>query len=531
MDFTLAEIMNIVRRRALMIVMIVVVGSVITTSVAYLLPATYISTAKILIESQAIPSKLARSTITSGTNERIEVIRQRLMTRGNLVELIDELDLYSERNELSLNEKVRRIRASTSMDKIAIGSRRRRSKITAFTLSFSDSNPGRAARVANELVTMTLELNIKARSERAAETHEFFKQEVQRFHDELIEVETQITAFRNENAGALPGSGANRTASLNSVNNSLLKNAIRKLRLEQRKTLLKEKLDAGVIGASANTMSSRQRHLSQLKQKLAEARTVFAESHPTIRGLRSKIAVLESSPQPAAAESETDAADVRQDLAIMETRQELEAIEAELKVLEAETESLEKRKAHLEEAIERAPGVALQWTALQRKQSQLQDRYDDAVRKLAKAEQGEKLEVNQQAERFEVIEQAQVPGAPASPNRILIAGGGVAGSLGFALALTLLLELLNKGLRGAADLERRLDLRPIVAVPYIKTEHERRSIRRRRRLVALLLFVIAPLSLYAIDQFYLPLDLLAERIVEKTKIDELIRVIELRLSG
>ena len=51
---------------------------------ALLLPAIYRSEAVILIEQQEIPTDMARSTVTSYADQRIQVISQRVMTSSNL---------------------------------------------------------------------------------------------------------------------------------------------------------------------------------------------------------------------------------------------------------------------------------------------------------------------------------------------------------------------------------------------------------------------------------------------------------------
>jgi succinoglycan biosynthesis transport protein ExoP len=169
-------------------------------------------------------------------------------------------------------------------------------------------------------------------------------------------------------------------------------------------------------------------------------------------------------------------------------------------------------------------------SAYQRRYANLQARYDTAVQKLAEAETGQRLEVNRQAERFEVIEQAQVPTAPVAPNRLLIAGGGAVLSLGLGLGIALLLELVNPAIRTSADLQRRLQLHPVVAVPYIHTrgERRRRAIKWMIR-IALVLGGLAAL-LWAVDQYVMPLQVLWSRLLDRSGIEGLIQMIQARFG-
>src|SRR6478672_10581150 len=68
--------------------------------VALLLPATYSSEGKILVQSQQIPTELVRPTVTSAAQERIQVIEQRTMTRDNLLAIVDKFKLFPDRRTL-----------------------------------------------------------------------------------------------------------------------------------------------------------------------------------------------------------------------------------------------------------------------------------------------------------------------------------------------------------------------------------------------------------------------------------------------
>src|SRR6202051_5201924 len=80
------------RRRTFLLVAGVTFAAAVT--LALLLPATYRSTATILIEQQEIPQELVRSVIPSFADQRVQVISQRVMTTQNLLALIDRYKLY-----------------------------------------------------------------------------------------------------------------------------------------------------------------------------------------------------------------------------------------------------------------------------------------------------------------------------------------------------------------------------------------------------------------------------------------------------
>src|SRR6185295_14128559 len=120
--------------------------------IVFMLPPTYRSTATILIEDQAIPRDLVRSTVSTFAAERLEVITQRVTATQNLVEVINKLNLYRDRRDretmTELAEDVRKrfkmkmIEANVSSPDSGAG------KTTiAFTLSFEDRSSETARAV------------------------------------------------------------------------------------------------------------------------------------------------------------------------------------------------------------------------------------------------------------------------------------------------------------------------------------------------------------------------------------------------
>ena len=105
------------------------------------------------------------------------------------------------------------------------------------------------------------------------------------------------------------------------------------------------------------------------------------------------------------------------------------------------------------------------------------------------------------------------PGEPVRPNRKRIASTGVFGGVAAGVGLVMLMEMLDKSIRDTSDLERRLRIRPIVAIPYVTIADET---RRRKRLWCRRLHCwrdrrCLALMLVLIQLFYMPLDLVRRK--------------------
>jgi len=525
-----------VRRRIGMVLAIFVVGAILSAGVAYVLPPVYESTAKILVESQQIPVDLARSTVTASAAERLQLIEQRLMTRENLLDIAERLDLFADRPGLTPTEKVDRIRDATSFDSVPFNDNPRYrgpEVLSAFTITYASDKAAQAARVANEYVTMVLEQNLRTRNKRAAETKDFFSAEVKRLAGELGTLEARIAAYKQEHEAALPESQEFRLNELSGLQERSFEREQRRLRLEEERRTLQDSLRARQNGTAPRAkLTPEEQDLSDLKRVLVQKRGLFSESHPEVRSLTARMAALESAiaatrMEPKAEDTEaTNAAE----LELVQLRRQIALIDRQLDLIAEQQAAAERRRAALEASVAAAPKIEMALNAFNRRYEDLQTQYQIAVRKEAEAETGEKLEINKQAESFEVIEQAQVPEKPVAPKRALIAIGGSVASLAAALGLAVLLELMNASIRTTADLERLLQIHPIVSVPYIRTREE---VRRRRLLWGLRLLTAAVLLsalLFAIDQFYLPLELIWQRAIDRIGLDEILATIARRFN-
>ena len=140
------ELWRMFLRRFWIMAIIGGLGIGIAAFIAYIMPPVYESEAKILVESQQIPDELARSTVTTGAAERLSLIRQRMMTRDNLQRVIEDLNLFEDRTDLSVSQKINQLRAATSLRPIGLTNQRTRgdSNVSAFVINvrFPDAKSG-----------------------------------------------------------------------------------------------------------------------------------------------------------------------------------------------------------------------------------------------------------------------------------------------------------------------------------------------------------------------------------------------------
>ena len=383
----------------------------------------------------------------------------------------------------------------------------------AFTITVSLGNAEQAAAVVNELVASAIEQNLKARAARARDTLIYFEQEARAASLALAEKEVEITAFKKANESALPeGLEASRSA-LGRVESADMEVDGRILELETRWAELEAALagEASAL-AGANALSPGESELRRLELELAQKRRVLGRAHPELKRLEQQLAAVETLVVPTEEGAEaSDAGVTGRRRAVIE--RQMGQIAAQTEQLRAHKQALAEERRQLKQAIRRTPEVEVALNALNRELVELQERYSDVARRREEARIGEQLEANQQSERFEVLEEALLPDQPVGPNRKKIVVFGSGASVGLALGLIFLLEMMNPALRTTAQMERQLGLSPVVSIPYVSAPGERW--RRRGVWTAGLLLGAAAVLLAAalIDRYITPLDRLADAVM------------------
>lgn len=114
----IGDYLDILWRRKYWVIIPAIILMTVSAYVVMTMPAIYKSQGVILIESQDIPDDLVRTTITSYADQRIELIRQRLMTTNRIIPLVEKHNLYVEqrKNDASTSDIVDRFKQNVGVE-------------------------------------------------------------------------------------------------------------------------------------------------------------------------------------------------------------------------------------------------------------------------------------------------------------------------------------------------------------------------------------------------------------------------------
>jgi uncharacterized protein involved in exopolysaccharide biosynthesis len=494
------------------VVMVISAASVI---VAVSLPPAYESEMQLVVESPQIPTNLASSTVRISPQEQLALVRQRLLTRANMLDIARRLEVISGSAGMSPDQIVAAMRARTN-----IRTSSSRDAATLMWVKFEASDARIAAAVLGEYLSLIQSEDAQFRQERAGETLDFFEGQVTELGLELDSTSAQILSYKNENRDALPETLDFRLGRLSQLQASLSG-------FERESASLRDQRDrlVAVFEATGNSTtsglpqrSSEEIQLAQLQSELQQALSVFSEQSVKVRLLRVQIEQLEKSIGDRIAENqgetsgESETSEVQYPLTL---QFQLEDIDKRLEEIVAQSSLARQQIESLTASIDRTPEVSIALEDLNRRYASVQSQYEAAQSRLAAAKTGELIETRSRGQEISVIEPPAVPNEPTKPNRMLIASGGVAFGLAVGLGLVLLLELMNGSARRPEDLVRRFNIMPIATIPLVQTPGQVLASRARRIAIALLIIIGVPAAVWAVHTYYIPLDLLAEKAMNK----------------
>ena len=222
--YSFEDFVDMLRRRAGLIAMVLLLGVLASLWYAASQPHMYQSAEVIQIGQPKIADDLASSTVEGSSARRLQLIEQRLMTRGTVLEIAEKFGLFSDMPNLKDSELVGLMRESIRIESVAAARDGTSDDGTISVLTFVATMPTaeQAQQVARELSRRTIELSVNSRIELARETLTFFNEQEVALTADLNALEDQIASFRTANNLTSPGDAGFRRAELIPINGALL---------------------------------------------------------------------------------------------------------------------------------------------------------------------------------------------------------------------------------------------------------------------------------------------------------------------
>lgn len=451
------------------------------------LPRIYEADALILVREQQVSDSFVQSIVGTDIESRISTINQQIMSRTNLMSIIEKFNLFSspKDKDLFMDDKIADMRERISVEVAETMDRNRDNAASAFRISFRAEEPNQVFQVVNALTTYVIDQNLKFRESHAAGTSEFLNDELVKMRDRLVKVEQILENFREKHMGELPEQLSSNLMVLNRLQQQTTE-LQQNLRDQQSRLLgienqLKFMQQQGTVSPSETTTVGEPSDLAGLKRLLADYKTKYTDNHPDVVRLKSQIAKKEKERPEASGASEVPPAKktlskadsrLEADL-ILQRNQALSAI----KGIKGELAQIQSQIDLYQERVENTPKREQELISLKRDYENMQKIYDSVLTRKLEADIAVNMERKQKGEQFQVIDPPRRPNKPISPDMRKLFLGCLFAGLMIGGGLIFLLEFLDNSVKKSDALQARLDIPVLVVMPAIESS-AKRTLRR-----------------------------------------------------
>src|ERR1700732_5339582 len=195
--------LRLIYHRKFLISGVFVVVSLATEIISHRMADIYMSETLILVDPQKVPESYVKSTVTGDVRNRLGTLSQQILSATRLGKIIDGLNLYpTDRKTMARGDVTTRMRKDIGVRVVSdFGSSQ---DLQAFRISYSGNDPRLVAQVTNQLASLFIEENLKAREQQASGTAEFLQNQMQETRKALEIQEIKLRDFRLKHIGEMP---------------------------------------------------------------------------------------------------------------------------------------------------------------------------------------------------------------------------------------------------------------------------------------------------------------------------------------
>ncbi|WP_287978667.1 Wzz/FepE/Etk N-terminal domain-containing protein [Sphingomonas sp.] len=443
----LAHLPAIIWQRRWYLIIPIIILTIVGVAAAFVVPVRYTSTATLLVQSSTLPQAVAAGNPDDVIDRRIARIREQVLSRPELIELVNRYQLYpKQRANAALSDIVDTMRKAVTIVPLAAEMQQQgnNSNTIAFTLSYSYADPTKAQAVAQDLSEQVLRLDATQSTQQASASVQFLSDQARSLQQQIAEQERQIAGIKAANGSILSSAGVTMLGG----GGGSYDVQIAALQRENSQLLTQRNL--------SRTADTRDPVVAQAEAQLAAAQSVYSDDHPDVRLARQRLAEAKALARKNVANAPVGAIDEQ----VAFNNRQIAALRA------AQAGESARVNATIG-AQSRAPLVQQQIAQLQQKLDGLNEQYKGVSDRLFQARAGVKAENEQLGERLSIVNPPVVPDEPSFPKRWMLLAGGPAAGFALGLVLMFLVELILRPIRDPATLTQLLGEVPLGVIPTV----------------------------------------------------------------
>jgi polysaccharide biosynthesis transport protein len=520
LDVTLDRFLRVAVRRRWWVLIpgtLIALGTCLTSQV---LPNHFESEATILVEPQQVPERYVTANTTIDLSEVLLVMTDAVLSRTQLLRIIDEFGLYPKERKHMVPERLADLmRSNIKIEPLEKASDSK--NLNAFKISFTGDGAQTAQKVTNRLTTLFINENNESREEQSAGTTNFLADQLEVAAADLKQQESRVRDFKMSFLGELPEQQQGNLAILAGLQEQLQNTmaALGRAREQQvyLQSLLSQYQDLAAAGVAvpgapvASPTETIKAELARLQGEKADLLARYTPKYPDVVKIDEQIKETEALLAAAteAHEATKDGTDQKsskparstaKDSNVAQVESQLEANRLEIQNDLSEQKQIESHIAEYQRRLNLTPVREQQLAELLRDYNQSKQHYDDLLAKKTQSELATSLERRQQGQRFRIVDAPSLPMKPSSPDRVKISLAGLAAGIAVGLGLAFFAEIRDHSLRDEQELRRIFAFPLLIGVPLLLSKSEEQ--RRARAVVLEWLGGVILCLLIGVTEFY-----------------------------
>lgn len=457
-------------------------AGIVAAVMIYSMPDRYESTARIYVDTQSVLRPLMSGlAVQPNINQQIAILSRTLITRPNAEKLITMADL-----DLATNSSAER---DALIGQLTRGLQiRGTGRDNLFTLAYRDTEPERAQRVVQALVSLFVESGLVGKQQDSASARRFLDEQIRNYEQKLGEAENRLKEFRLRNMALLGDGGRDYVSQMTELARMLSQAELEVKEAENSRDSLKRQLAGeepvmlGQPQAGATAVPEIDARIDTLRKSLDGLLQRYTDQHPDVVGARRVIAQLEEQKRReveamhGAVGSSVWAPNANP--VVQQMKISLAEAEARVASLGARVSEYRARLAQLRSAAELLPKIEAEQTQLNRDYEVHKRNYEALVARRESATMSVEMNAQGGITEFRVIDPPSLPTKPSDPNRALLMPlAGLIG-LGAGLAFTFLMSQLRPAFTDVRSLRESTGL-PVLGVVSLVADPARERSKRR----------------------------------------------------
>lgn len=322
-------------------------------------------------------------------------------------------------------------------------------------INYTAASPEKAALIANTYADRYLLEQLEAKYDATNQANTWLNERLGRLRGEVIAAEAAVSRYRSQN-NLLTASGATLTEQEISTYNQQLatvraQQAEAEARLQTARNQLARGSNGDDVGEALGSIVVQQLRArrAEVSGRLADLEARYGPRHPEMLRAQRELADVDTQIQ-------------------AEIRRLVSNLEAQVQVARQRTASMQGSLSQARGTLAANSAAGVSMNELERNAESVRTLYESFLTRFRETSSQDGLEQSDSR----VVSRAKVPDGPSSPNVPLNLLIGLAAALLLGLSAVILAEMLDAGLATSEDIETRLRLPSLGAIPLLKSVTE-----------------------------------------------------------